>query len=105
MSKTTPDPEELRKLSPATAYQLAKIIEEAGASRKEDHAIMERLASDIRGDLQSALAENMRAIITLTEGLRTDVRCQSERIDGIEGRVDRIAEDVRRIKQHLGVAM
>lgn len=66
---------------------------------------MERLASDIRGDLQSALAENMRAIITLTEGLRTDVRCQGERIDDLDGRVDILVEDMRRIKEHLGVAI
>jgi hypothetical protein len=90
--------EELRKLSPATAYRLYEIIEGAGESRKEDHETMERLASNMREDIQKTLGETMRSVVVLVESLRTDIRKQDCRIDQLE-------DDVRSIKEHIGIAI
>ena len=90
--------EELRKLSPSTAYQLYEVIEGSAQSRKEDHATIEKLASDIRSDMQNTLSETMRSVVVLIDGLRTDVRCQDNRIGQLE-------DDVRRIKEHVGIAI
>ena len=90
--------EELRKLSPSTAYKLYEVINGAEESRKEDHETMERLAGNLREDMQKTLSETMRSVVILIDGLRTDMRCQDVRIGKLEN-------DVQRIKEHVGIAI
>lgn len=104
-----PSIEELRKLSPATAASLAKIIEGAGKSRKEDQAIMQGLARDMRADMREIAADTMKSMVLLVEGLRQDVRDQNKRLQELEGecrdndsRIGCLEGDVRLIKDDLG---
>jgi hypothetical protein len=104
--------EELRKLSPATAYKLYEVIEGASASRKEDHKTMEQLAASMREDMQKTLAETMQSVVVLVESLRTDIREQNKRITFLEeyrpkidNRFERIEDDIHAIKEHVGLAI
>lgn len=88
--------EELRKLSPKTAWDLYEVIQGAAASRKEDHETLERLASDLRADIQKTLADTMSTIVTLVEGLRAEQRDQNRRIGALE-------IDMRTVKEKLEI--
>jgi hypothetical protein len=96
--------EELRKLSPASAYRLYEIIEGAQKSREEDRATMERLANDMRLDMQKTLTDTMQSVIVLVGSLRADIRDQNKRIGCLEDWRRDVDEDLRKIKTELEIS-